>query len=316
MKELLVAAELGNIERMNCIFKATEQWEMTHQWLTQGDIKGRTILHFAAIYGYMGVATCILDKITAITEDEILQKQYINIQDCKGRTPLFHAVAEGRIEVTQLMLERGADLEISTNHKHRQPGSTPLMACCEKNSLECLSILLDYGASLMHVREDGADATYIAARYGHLDAIERISECTEMETVINRPTFRGRTALITATFHGHTLVIRKLFKCGASLDHQDEYKMNALMYATREGYYDIVKWLVVNGANTRKRDLEGKNAMKIAESKGHVVIEKYLKQFLIDEQADAATSTVPKKQKRVNGRISYHSNKISEAKVL
>ena len=91
MKELLVAAELGNIERMNCIFKATEQWEMTHQWLTQGDIKGRTILHFAAIYGYMGVATCILDKITAITEDEILQKQYINIQDCKGRTPLFHA---------------------------------------------------------------------------------------------------------------------------------------------------------------------------------------------------------------------------------
>ena len=89
MKELLVAAELGNIERMNCIFKATEQWEMTHQWLTQGDIKGRTILHFAAIYGYMGVATCILDKITAITEDEILQKQYINIQDCKEDATSF-----------------------------------------------------------------------------------------------------------------------------------------------------------------------------------------------------------------------------------
>ena len=56
--------------------------------------------------------------------------------------------------------------------------------------------------------------------------------------------------------------------------------------------------------------------MKIAESKGYVVIEKYLKQFMIDEQADAATSTVPKKQKRVNGRVSYHSNKTSEAKVL
>ena len=56
--------------------------------------------------------------------------------------------------------------------------------------------------------------------------------------------------------------------------------------------------------------------MKIAESKGYVVIEKYLKQFLIDEQADAATGTVPKKQKRVNGRVSHHSNKTSEAKVL
>ena len=59
---------------MNSIFKATEQWEMTHQWLTQGDIKGRTILHFAAIYGYMVVANSILDKNKAITEDEILQK--------------------------------------------------------------------------------------------------------------------------------------------------------------------------------------------------------------------------------------------------
>ena len=55
LKELLVAAEIGNIERMECIFKATEQWEMTNEWLTSGDIKKRTILHFAAIYGYMAM---------------------------------------------------------------------------------------------------------------------------------------------------------------------------------------------------------------------------------------------------------------------
>ena len=100
MKELLVAAEIGNIEKMKCIFDATEQWEMTNEWLTSGDIKKRTILHFAAIYGYMAVATVILDQIESLVKRSVTEKveryMYINIQDYKGRTPLFYAAAEGR----------------------------------------------------------------------------------------------------------------------------------------------------------------------------------------------------------------------------
>ena len=300
---------------MNAIFKATEQWEMTHEWITQGDIKQRTILHFAAIYGYMGVATCIVNKISTFTKNEEEMKQYLNIQDYKGRTPLFYAAAEGWSRVTKLLVTRGAALEICTNEKHIQPGSTPLMACCEKNTPECSKVLLDHGASIAHTRKDGADATYIAARYGHLEVIEQIIERENIETIINRPTFRGRTALLTAAFHGHILVVRQLFKAGWNLDQQDDIKFTALMYAANEGYHDLVKWLITNGANTRKKDLERKTAYQLAVDNNHIKVVKHLKQFEEEEENDSAQKGSVTRQKKKR-RVDKMSKMVKYKKIL
>ena len=57
LRELLIAAEIGNIERMKKLIAATEQYKMTKEWMTQCDKKGRTPLHLASIWGYMNVAT-------------------------------------------------------------------------------------------------------------------------------------------------------------------------------------------------------------------------------------------------------------------
>ena len=327
MKELLVAAEIGNIERMECIFKATEQWEMTNEWLTSGDIKKRTILHFAAIYGYMAVATCILDQIDELVKRSVNEEadryMYINIQDYKGRTPLFYAAAEGRVKVTQLLVERGADLESPTSDKHYQPGSTPLMACCEKGTWECSEILLRNGALITTLRKDGADALYIAARYGHLTVVEQIVEDVEevnrddAELVVNRPTFRGRTALLTAAFHGHSLIVRKLFLMGADIDYQDDIKYTAIMYAAHEGYFELVKWLAVNGANINKKDADGNTAFKIAREKGYTNTMKYLKAFPDFEESDSDEDNLAdgKSGKRSKGRVAYISRKSATSKI-
>ena len=73
-------------------------------------------------------------------------------------------------------MENGADVEAITNDSHIQPGSTALMACAEKNAFECFGILVSNGANISVTREDGADATYIAARYGHNEIVEQIIE--------------------------------------------------------------------------------------------------------------------------------------------
>jgi ankyrin repeat protein len=315
LKELLIAAEVGNIERMNCIFAATDQWDMTKDWLTKGDIKGRTILHFAAIYGYIAVASCMVDKIDQFTEDADERKQHLNVQDYKGRTPLFHAVAEGRLSVTKLLVERGADMEMSTNEKHVQPGSTPFMACCEKDTWECSKILLDNGASIIPIRKDGADAIYIAARFGHLAVIDQIAESEDIGLILDRPTFKGRTALLTAAFHGHSLVVRKLFISGSDIDHQDDYKFTALMYATKGEYFELVKWLLGTGANPTKKDADGKTALKMAKDMEHASLVKYLKMFEQDarEQKYLASKVGGK---RAGGRVSYLSKTTNGKKII
>ena len=259
---------------------------MKDTWMRQGDKKGRTALHHAAIYGYMNLITYIVTEVIESFEDLDLRNELLNIPDYKGRTPLFHAAVENRPEIVRFFIKRGASMETITNEKHIEPGSTLLMACAEKNSEECFETLMEEGADILATREDGADATYIAARYGHMNILERIAETKQFKSIVNRPTFKGRTALLTAAMHGHIQVCKLLFKKGANVNHQDDNKFTALIYAANEGHFDIVKWLIEVGANIRLKDNFGESALKCAENNGHVDILRYLKIYKEEIEAE------------------------------
>ena len=250
---------------------------MTDEWMTQADKKGRTPLHLASIWGYQDVVSFIVEEIIEAVDDEDRKKQYLNAKDNKGRTPLFHAVGEERNKVVRVLIGKGADLEAATNDHHVEPGSTPLMACAEKNNMEGFELLLKSGADISATRKDGSDATYIAARYGHLNILEHIADKGKLIEVVERPTFRGRTALMTAALHGHGNVCKFLYQNGATLDHQDDDKFTALICAANKGHTELVKWMVVTGAKVTFRDNTGKTALKYAEANGNEEMVKFLK---------------------------------------
>ena len=257
---------------------------MENHWMTQGDKKGRTTLHHAAIYGYMNVVNFIVNEVINVLEKEEHKEAMLNVPDYKGRTPLFHAAVEKRLEVVQYLIEEGASMESVTNEKHIEPGSTILMACAEKKSKRCFQHLLENGADVFKTRDDGADALYIAARYGHLEIIEMIDEHGKLEELLNRPTFRGRTALLTAAHHGHIQVCKYLFKKGANLNQRDEHKFTALIYAANQGHFDVVKLLVDNGANVNLKDSFGETALNCALTQGYSEIIQYLRRFEEDKK--------------------------------
>ena len=284
LKELLTAVEMGNVEKMKNIVRAIEAYDITQQWMTQGDKKGRTPLHLASGYGYLNAVRFIVKEIVQSNNDPDIRNIYINVRDHKGRTPLYHAAAERRISVARFFVEEEADLESATNENHIAPGSTALMSCAEKNNVECFDLLMEKGANVSAVRKDGADAAYIAARYGHQEIIEQIAQyCADNATVnfiINRPTFRGRTALITAALHRHIDVCKALHEKGANLDHQDDDKFTALSYAAHEGHFDIVKWLVQSGANIHIKNTNSETALMCADANGHIKIARFLQRCI------------------------------------
>ena len=288
---------------------------MKDHWMTQGDRKGRTVLHHAAIYGYMNVMEFLVKDVIESFEDLEQRLECLNVPDYKGRSPLFHAAVEGRVDIVRYLIEKGAVLESVTNDKHVEPGSTVLMACAEKNSEECFDVLMHKGADILATREDGADATYIAARYGHLDIIELLAESKKFKLVVNRPTFRGRTALITAASHGHLKVCKLLYSKGADINHQDDSKFTALIYAANEGYFDLVKWLVENGANVHLKDNFDETALMCAETNGFIEIVKYLKMFKKeDEESEDAVPGLKGKGKK--GKIGRTASLKMSAKVF
>ena len=94
--------------------------------------------------------------------------------------------------------------------------------------------------------------------------------------MVNRPSFRGRTALITAAMHNHLGICKALYDKGADLDCQDDDKFTALIYASRQGYGLLVRWLVEHGANVNLRNSNGKTALIMAEENGRDKIAYYL----------------------------------------
>lgn len=197
-----------------------------------------------------------------------MRKQYLDVTDYRGRTALFYASAEGHGEVVSYLIDREASLEKNTNGNHIAPGSTALMASAEKNHLACFEYLLDAKASIQAQRRDGADALYLAARYGNHEIIRILAINDHMESIVNRESFHGRTAILTAALHGHLETCKILHSSGANLDYQDYDRFTALILASNEGHHHVSKWLVVNGADMHRKDKHGGTALDVALANG------------------------------------------------
>ena len=249
---------------MRFLIESLRKFGYTTKWMTSGDKKGRSPLIIGSMHGYVKVVELIIREIINCTDEEMIKKMYIDFQDFKGRTSLFYAVADGHLSVARLLVEFGADLDIATNTKHTQPGSTPLMATVERNHLECFEFLLEQGANIRAIRQDGADFLYIAARYGRREIFERMSELDEFSFLVNRPTFRRRTVIIPAASHGHILVCKIILQAMKNINHRDIDGNTALMYSAIKGNLSSVKWLISYGANIHLKNKSKERALDYA----------------------------------------------------
>ena len=281
-KEILSTASDGDVEILNLIVGSCKNIskesneEICLSWLLLCDKKGRTPLHLASMNGHVNVLNYIWKEILQATKNKKVKKQLIDMNDHKGRTALFYASAFGHDEVVTYLLNREASLEACTNENHISPRSTPLMASAEKNTLKCFELLLDANANVMNQRKDGADALYMASRYGNHQIIRMLAVNNKIEGIVNQETFHGRTAIMTAALHGHIEACKELHECGAKLNYQDNDKLTALILATHEGHLLLIRWLVVNGANIEIKDKHGGSAIDAALGNGYSEIVNFL----------------------------------------
>ena len=90
-----------------------------------------TVLHLAAGQGDEGVLTTLLrcSGPHAI--------QVVNIQDRAGRTPLHLAALGGHIQCVKILLEAGANANVTDN----KGGQTPLTLAANKGNIEIVKLL-------------------------------------------------------------------------------------------------------------------------------------------------------------------------------
>jgi ankyrin repeat protein len=244
---------------------------------------GAPPLFFAASNGGGKTAKEILThEVNYLAKDE----DGVNVLHCAvGHTKTLRAI----IESLEHCPEFNELLSAPDNS-----GSTPLHYACQYGNLADVALLVDHGAQLDLVMEDGVSPLHLAAGRGHLAIVKRLSWYSPR--LINAADDYGRTPLHIASLYGYPKVVEDLLLNGATLvadrdgrtpffsaswkgsteclklllstfhcglDHKDSEKATVLHLATLSNHPEVVSFLLDHGASITL-DEAGRNCLDIA----------------------------------------------------
>ena len=249
-------------------------------------IDGSTALYLAAQNGLEAIVELLLDARASVND----------VKSDDNTTALFEATRAGHFGVMALLLERGApvdqsctDQEISALYCAAQTskipemclllnhgacvdscpmvngfGITVLMAAAFEGSVRVMTVLLERGANLNRVGENGDSAIHLAAFGGHPGAVSLLIQYRADINV--RRSSDGTTPLFAAAAQGHFSTVDTLIRAGASLSTASTVTGSfPLMAATVKNHYEVVKHLLHFEADVNQVNLKnGTNALYCA----------------------------------------------------
>ncbi|TFV52384.1 ankyrin repeat domain-containing protein [Blastococcus sp. TF02A_35] len=204
---------------------------------------------------------------SAVAEAPRLLTGTVEHEGQDGWTPLHLAVAGGRAEVVDVLVDAGADLSARTEH-HR----TPLHVALE-HAPDLVPLLVSRGAPV-----DAPSAAY-------LDDVERLTAELDGGAALTDPT-TGVDLLAWAAFGGAAGTARLLLDRGADADG------GALHAATTAGHLELVRLLLEAGADVDGRDADtGRTPLHSAVAAGAAGDAPEIVRLLLDSGADVDATT-------------------------
>lgn len=228
--------------------------------------------------------------------------------DEDGQSALFHAVANGQLDVVKALLANSKKPDLEGKNKF---GSTVFLAAAGSGHLDIARLLADTGSKKDVATTDHRTPLSVAAHNGHADVVAWLLETPQN---LDAADDNGWTALHHAAFGDHADVVKLLLDKGANKDavvnvkspnqgtsalgvaaiqgavasakvlldaHADISLGPAptappLILAAFAGKLDMVKLLVERGAPLEQTNPQGGTALRAAADGGHVEIVRYL----------------------------------------
>lgn len=157
-----------------------------------------------------GDVTTVKSMIDAGEDVNELSRDLIGYQHWRI-TPLIGASVSGNLEIMELLIEAGADVD-----KKDEWGDTPLMAAVAFDHIRAARLLLENGADIDATKPDQTTALMIAARQGNSEITEFL---LRQGANSNIGFGTGWTALSLADWHGNEATRKALIEYGAKADY-------------------------------------------------------------------------------------------------
>lgn len=154
-----------------------------------------------------------------------------------GNSPLHYAVENGNLEMTMLLLNAGAKVNIKNHEKQ-----TPLMLIDEDATADMVNVLLRFGAALNVVDKERNSVLILAAGRTEEDVLKTL---ILNGADVNARSKQGRTALMSAVDEGDLESVKLLLESGARADAADKSGATAISLTSD---VDIQQLLLSYGA--------------------------------------------------------------------
>ncbi len=170
-------------------------------------------------------------------------------------------------------------------------GYTPLMFASLMGRSHMVRILLDKGANVSVLADNGFTALHVSAQRGYHAVSKMLVEApADLEAATNE----GDTALHLASTKGHLGVMGVLIGAGANADSRKLKRFTPLYMAAQEGHKDAVKMLLRAKANPLLTNTDPETGitsvpLDVAARKGHLEVVRELVQQVGIEGCGGAT---------------------------
>ncbi|XP_053236918.1 kinase D-interacting substrate of 220 kDa isoform X2 [Podarcis raffonei] len=178
--------------------------------------------------------------------------------------PIIWAAGRGHSRIVQLLLHHGAKVNCSDKY-----GTTPLIWAARKGHLECVKYLLHMGADVDQEGANSMTALIVAVKGGFTDSVKEI---LKRNPNVNLTDKDGNTALMIAAKEGHTEIVQDLLDAGTYVNIPDRSGDTVLIGAVRGGHVEIVRALLHKYADIDIRGQDNKTALYWAVEKGNATM--------------------------------------------
>ncbi|XP_061627298.1 ankyrin-2-like isoform X2 [Phyllopteryx taeniolatus] len=253
--------------------------------LLEHDTKGKVrlpALHIAARKDDTKSAALLLQNDH---NADVQSKMMVNRTTESGFTPLHIAAHYGNVNVSTLLLNRGAAVDFTARN-----GITPLHVASKRGNTNMVVLLLDRGAQIDAKTRDGLTPLHCAARSGHDAAVELL---LEKGAPILARTKNGLSPLHMSAQGDHVECVKLLLQDKAPVDDVTLDYLTALHVAAHCGHYRVTKLLLDKKANPNARALNGFTPLHIACKKNRVKVMELLVKYGASIQAITESGLTP-----------------------
>jgi ankyrin repeat protein len=156
-------------------------------------------------------------------------------------TPLVLAAAQGNLDMMQLLIAAGADIEAPA-----QGGVRALWLVAVQGFDDCLKVFIDKGADVNCTADDGVTPLIGSARLGSTACVQLLLDAGATVNAIEN--VRCLTALHEASLNGHKTVLLQLLSTRCCVDHVNIKGQSARDLALESKHREVAQLLQAAGA--------------------------------------------------------------------